>query len=776
MAMRGHHRFCLGFWVLAAMAAPCAAEEGLPPPPHSADLSSRIPLLLELVVNDAPTGRVVPVEAEGGHFLVAADDLRAAELRLDPAMAGPVDTGSLAGVQTTYDQGSQRLLLRVPDAWLPLQRRGRMQAVERIRPESNFGLMFNYDLYASDSDGGTRYASLWNEVRMFGDFGVARNTGLLRIASPGGGRRYTRFDTSWTSVDDETVRTYEAGDLITRTQSWSNPVRLGGVQVSRDFHVRPDIVTYPLPVFSGAASVPSAVDLFINGYRTSTDLLQPGPFTLSNVPYVNGAGEAVVVTTDAQGRQISTAIPFYVANTLLRPGLSDFAVAAGTLRRHYGQRNFAYGATAASGAWRYGLNDWLTVEAQGQAASSLALGGIGGVMRIGNLGVVDASATLSRHDGRTSTQTTIGYQFTGRHFSVTASHIRRDRDFTDLSGYGHADYRLPHRQTQANASVVLGGQWGTIGAGYIESRQRDDRFRLANLSWFKPLWGSSSLYMSATRAFGSGDVTAMAQLIIPLGRRGTALAGVARERDGTVREQVGWNRAVPSDGGIGWNLAGSHGGNEGTRYQAELTWRTDALQVQGGIHGSRGNQTRWGDVSGSVVMMDGGVFASNRIYDSFVLVSTDGISGVPVRYENQDAGKTDRNGHLLVPLATAYYGAKYEIDPLDLPADVATPLVEQRAAVKLGSGRLVRFPVRRIVSATVILHGADGAALAPGTAIRINGATTTYVGWGGAAWIEELQPLNRIDATLDEGRSCTARFPLDPARPGPATLGPLTCR
>lgn len=79
-------------------------------------------------------------------------------------------------------------------------------------------------------------------------------------------------------------------------------------------------MTWPLPAFSGEAAVPTSVDLFINGYRSGSTRLQPGPFTLTNLPYINGAGDAVLVTTDALGRQVSTTLPFYVSSDLLKQG------------------------------------------------------------------------------------------------------------------------------------------------------------------------------------------------------------------------------------------------------------------------------------------------------------------------------------------------------------------------------------------------------------------------------------------------------------------------
>ncbi|MDR4133167.1 fimbrial biogenesis outer membrane usher protein, partial [Bacillus cereus ATCC 10876] len=111
------------------------------------------------------------------------------------------------------------------------------------------------------------------------------------------------------------------------------------------------------------------------------------PFTLTNLPYINGAGDAVLITTDALGRQVSTTLPFYVTSELLKRGLSDGAVTLGSLRRNYGIDNFDYGPAAGSGSYRYGVTDWLTLEGHAEGAEPLALGGAGTVVKLGHFGV-----------------------------------------------------------------------------------------------------------------------------------------------------------------------------------------------------------------------------------------------------------------------------------------------------------------------------------------------------------------------------------------------------
>lgn len=762
----------------AIIASPVPAMAGpLPPPPVATDVPETLRLRLELVINGASTGTVVPVEARDGTWLVDAQDLRNVHVQLDPATTGMVAIDRLPQVQAGYDESTQRLLLTVPGEWLPHQVLGRMGSTARISPESSFGAVLNYDVYASRMENGQSFASLWNEARIFGSFGLLRTTSTYHRPLSGTGKaRFTRFDTGWTYVDEERVRTYEAGDLVTRTLSWATPVRLGGVQVSRDFAVRPDIITYPVPSFSGTASVPTSVELFINGHQASADMLQPGPFTLNGMPYVTGSGEAVIATTDAQGRRVSTSVPFYVASTLLRPGLSDFAFSAGKLRRNYGLANFSYGVMAASGAWRQGVTDWLTVEAQAQAAPSLALAGAGGLVRLGRFGVVDVSATGSREGGKSGIQLAGGYQYSDRRVNLMVRHVRRDPDFTDLSGYGTPQFRPPRRETQANASVVLGQELGTFGASYIETRWRGDAFRFVGLSYTKPLWQQGTLLVSANRDLERRAISAMLQLMLSLGRSGVASAGIERKAASQWRKQISYSRSVPSDGGVGWNTAIAHGGNRGVQYQGDVTWRVPGVQLQAGAYGGAGRDSVWGSARGSLVLMDGGMFAANRINDAFVVVSTEGVPGIPVRQENQRVGVTDKNGRLLIPWVNAYYGAKFEIDPLDLPSDISTPVVEQRAAVKLGSGRLVRFPVRRTVSATLILHDRHGQPLAAGSPVTTDGGLTSYVGWDGLVYLEGVAAADRVTAELPDGERCATTFSLPEGESGSTRIGPLTCQ
>jgi outer membrane usher protein len=118
--------------------------------------------------------------------------------------------------------------------------------------------------------------------------------------------------------------------------------------------------------------------------------------------------------------------------------------------------------------------------------------------------------------------------------------------------------------------------------------------------------------------------------------------------------------------------------------------------------------TWWGEAMGAIVLMDGELFAANKINDAFVVISTDGHPDVPVSYENQPVGKTNNNGYLLVSGVSAYYPASYRIDTLNLPADTRLKETERRIAIRRHSGYLVDFPMEQERVASVILHDARG--------------------------------------------------------------------
>ncbi|MEI2684785.1 fimbrial biogenesis outer membrane usher protein, partial [Erwinia aphidicola] len=154
--------------------------------------------------------------------------------------ASIIDVSAMDQVQAEYDRQRQRILLTVPSEWLPKQSfGGAAHNGPRYPGRSSNGLLFNYDVYASQTtDGGTRM-SAWNELRLFGNAGQFSSNGVYQQQLTGDSGYlqdgYLRYDTWWANQDEERALSWRVGDLITDSLAWSSSVRLGGIQIARDF-------------------------------------------------------------------------------------------------------------------------------------------------------------------------------------------------------------------------------------------------------------------------------------------------------------------------------------------------------------------------------------------------------------------------------------------------------------------------------------------------------------------------------------------------------------
>lgn len=763
--------------VLAVGQAHAQEYSELPDAPHNTGgaTASSFTYYLTLSVNGRTDGQVVPVLYRSGHYVVEAGILKRNYIRLGEQQSGLIDLSELPLVRTEYDSTQQQLKLTVPADWLPTQEVTSDAMFDHVPAVSTPGMLFNYDAYYLRSNDGAQTLNVWLEPRVFSNYGYLTTTGVWRRAFVGDENTdegYLRYDSYWRYSDEASMVSYQLGDFVSNSLTWSNSVRMGGIRISRNFGVRPDLVTYPLLQYSGTAAVPGSVDLFINGYRASSNNLNAGPYTLTNVPYINGSGEASVVTTDALGRQVVTNVPFYVANTLLREGFSDFDVSLGALRNDYGLRSADYSHGASSLIYRYGLNDRLTLSGHSELSDGLALAGVGSDIAVGRWGTLSSAYSLNDRNGQ---RYTLGYSYYSQWFSIAAQHSQRTSSYQDLTSF-KSTVQLSRQSDQITFSTSPFGQGsGTLGIGYFDIRAYDDtRTRLANLSYSRSLWGNSSVNLSLNKTLGSSGYSAQVQMLIPFGTDRTASMLLQRDTDGHYAERFALSQTAPSDGGIGWNLGYSTGSSH--YRQADMTWKTSFATLEGGMYGESGDENYWGDLKGSLVYMDNALFATNKVNDAFIVVSTDGYGDVPVRYENRLVGKTNSQGYMLIPWANAYYPARVEIDTLNLPADADARIVEKKIAVHEGSGALVDFPVKTVRSATVRLVDKDGQPLPVGSlATEVHSGQSSVVGYDGLIFLNNLPRDNTLSVQLPEGGQCRQSFALPERTSASARIGPLTC-
>ncbi|MFJ2991506.1 fimbria/pilus outer membrane usher protein [Pandoraea sp. NPDC087047] len=729
------------------------------------------PYVLEVVINGESTGQIAPFMRRQGRWFIRAGDLRAMGLTSDAlpeSDATEVALDSLHGIRATYDASNQTLALQAGDAWLaPYQLGSPPPAV--VAATVDPGMLINYDGYIQ-RDRFTR-ASVWSEVRGFWSGGTLQQTGLAEHSRWRHG--YRRYDTWWQHDDPSRLTSWIAGDLITGSLSWTRSLRIAGLQWRRNFALRPDLVTFPVPALHGSAVVPSSVDLYLDGVRRMSGRVPPGPFVIQETPGLTGDLQASVVTRDALGREQITTVPLYLDPRLLARGLSSFSVEAGLPRDDYGVRSFSYRHhPVASIAARYGATDTVTVEAQAQAGRRLALTGAGALVALGGAGVVSASTALSAGRG-TGSQWSAGYQYLSRRLSIDAQMIRtagRYRDIASLDGVP-----APRASDRVTVSLPIARGSTASLAWFAQRASRQPATRVLSASLTLPAGSRGMLSMGGFRDFArrrSHGVFAMLSMLLGGGALGSASFN---QQDGQTQAWAGASRTPDYGGGWGWQVLGGHAFSQRT-VQGELQYLGRHGQVSA-LAQQVGHQSGAAlGMSGALVVMDNSVHATRRTYDAFALVSTDAQANVPVLRESVPVGHTDSRGYFLVPDLSGFEAARIGIDPMHLPADLEVTTTERRVAPQARSGVLVHFPVRRYRAALVTLVDTAGKPLPPGTSVRhVQSGIVTVVGYDGEVFIDALGPRNTLESR-DGRQRCRVSFDWTAPPEGRiARVGPLAC-
>ena len=185
-----------------------------------------------------------------------------------------------------------------------------------------------------------------------------------------------------------------------------------------------------------------------------------------------------------------------------------------------------------SASLRYGFSDWLTGEAHVEGGAEIANGGVGGVVAIGTLGTVSASAATSR-----SAEFGYGAQFGATaefrlaKVTVTGRVQRTQGDYHDLAsiidaaaasdqGFTGAGSRPPAAIDQIAVSLPLVFDPSSVSLSFTDVTTFDSRHKsVVGLSYSRKLNKTGALYVSGFKDLESDVFGVSAGLTLPT-RRG----------------------------------------------------------------------------------------------------------------------------------------------------------------------------------------------------------------------------------------------------------------
>lgn len=778
------------------VAHPLCAQASDAFPDDMAEQSDReVTLNLLVILNGRDTGIIAEfrLASATGALSATRQDLADAGITAPQGMGNDIALDAISGLQTVYDEASQTITLTLPTAMLVAQELSARPASQSPESQPGWGLVLNYRATGNFGDDVVRdgfrakalYAGL--DLRAYLPFGVLQTTGAISTHDSVGGAVWRRHDTAFVHVAQEKMVVFTLGDFSSTGVDWTQPVRMAGLQIRRDFSLNQTFITDPLLSYSGVAVLPSGVDVFINNVRAWSGKVDAGPFTLSDVPMVTPQGEAVFVLRDPSGQEHISRVSFFSTQNLLRKGVADYSFQIGRAREDYGEANFAYGEDLmGSASLRYGLTNGLTLNGHLEGNADLLMLGGGLDTTLFNRAEISVSGAYSESDAGRGRLLDIAINTKVAGIDLRASQRHSFGHFEDLAAHlslehvaqveGVPRFAATQSELAVSLSMPLKAISGYAGLSYIHSVRAGDTASILSASYAQSLGKSSTaLRINAFRDLSDtnsmGISVGLSVALGPAASGGIQVtqtpAGVetqvsASQQAGYDRGDTGYRLALyRQDGGFNSSLSLTH---QGRYSRSDLTLKSKAGAVALGA-----------TTTGALVLAGGAVFLSNPIKDGFAVVDV-GVPGIAVSLNNRPATVTGRQGRALVPALRSYQTNRISIDPLTLPANVTISATAMDVVPRRGSGVAVSFGGSTDTSALVVLRDTAGAFLLAGTEISLDGSATTFaMGYDGEVWMEGLKDQNRIFAVTASGK-CTADFDFVPDASKQVYIEDVVCK
>lgn len=710
--------------------------------------------LLDLQINQAPGDTVLVV-------LVGED------VYVDPQALAKAGLEGLAGDRRTFD-GQEMVSLRSlapgvafkvdPEALsLTVTADPALFASSRVdvrasgRPQelifrSDLGAFLNYSVEAASGAGLGAFTELGATYRTF-----LFSTGLDR--APGTGHT-VRTLTRLTYDQPDSLRRWTFGEATAATGILGGGALLAGIGVNKEFSLDPYRTHLPLPQLTGTATTPSRLDVYVNGQFVRSEEVPTGVFQLQNLPVPTGAASVRYVLRDAYGRTQEFDSRFYLGSALLRRGETDYAYNLGFTRLDAGTRSFSFDPHPLLLArQRLGLTSHFTAGGRVEVGPTLVSGGPSVALGL-PLGELQANLAASLAEGHAGSAAQLSYSLQLRRFGAGAS-VQLQSRFYARAGQLPSDDRQV-ASVDLFASQALTSQLTLYGAYRHDTWRDSGAADTVEVRAGYSLGTFGALLLGAARSAtpgGTPDYSGNVSIAFNLGERATGQLSAERQ-SGQSHLAADLQQPLPTGTGLGYRLHGDdQGGSEALMFQSQYG------RYEGDYLNEAGSEQAQAFASGSLVLAGGSLFAARPIEQGYAVLRVPGVPNVRALLNNQEVGRTDRNGEVLVPNLLPYYGNRLAIVPGDIPLDYEIPALEQVVATANRGAAVVTFHAVRIVALTGSVVLREGLFQLPPSYGQLDvrtpeGIQSSPLGKDGEFYLENLPPGDYPAHVRSEGGDC----------------------
>ena len=559
--------------------------------------------------------------------------------------------------------------------------------------------------------------------------------------------KFVRQFTNFTVDDSVNLRRYILGDFVTFSGMLGSGGTIGGLSVSKNFSIDPYFVKYPGLNIAGELQTPSKLEFYVNDRLIDKEHLHSGGFEFLGTPGITGSGEARLVETDAYGQERITTIPFYISTNLLKPGLHDYSYNVGFERASIGQENFDYKDPVFSGFHRYGFSDDFTGGLRIGINEETVNLSPDAAFLLGTGGEIDTSVAFSLENGDPGFGAILRYLYKRRSMSGSLALSGFSRDYANV--FLSASEDKPLFQGFVGLGLNL-DEYGSISANYSYSDFYETAdTRRAFVNYYKSLYNKCSLYVTVSRIDSEEvEYDFFVGLNFILGRNTSGnISYHMQDNEATATATIQQN--PPLGTGFGYRLLAR------ARDYDQNDRKVDGnglFQYRGpyGIYSA--GYSKYGDdniynlnTSGSVALIDNSLHFARPILDSFALVDVGDSEGVRVFFSNQEVGRTNSKGEVLVPDVISYYDNKFSIAENDIPVNYKIAELEKSLGTRFKSGAIVKFDIMKLQGFVGYLSFMEKGKKIPaeyaGLEIKVGDRMVeTVVGKEGEVYLENISP------------------------------------
>ncbi|WP_407324331.1 fimbria/pilus outer membrane usher protein [Acinetobacter pittii] len=761
-----------------------------------------IQLFLNISINSNASEDLVAVkQSKDGKLYIRSSALRTLRIKIDEHIPDNqwVCINDLNGIQFKYLENEQSLNLKVPLNMLTgysVDLSGQqITSPHLLKMKPLNAAILNYSLYQTMTNDENVFSGTAEGIfnSAIGNFssGVLYNGSNENSYSH---EKWVRLESKWQYVDPEKIRIYTLGDFISNSPDWGSSVRLAGFQWSSAYSQRGDIVTSALPQFSGSAALPSTLDLYVNQQKIYSGLVPSGPFDIKQLPFISG-NEVTLVTTDATGQQSITKKPYYFSSKILAKGINEFSVDVGVPRYNYGLYSNDYDdATFASGAFRYGYSNSLTLSGGAEASTDgLSNLGTGFAKNLFGFGVMNADIAASQYKDENGYSALLGLEGRiSKNISFNTSYRKVFDNYFDLARVSQVRY-LKDNQINAETQNYLNysaladeifragvnynfyAGYG-VYLGYNQIKYSDNSYKLLSTNLSGSLDKNWGFYASAYKDYENHkDYGVYFALRYTPSSKVNAITSVSSDSGSLRYRQEIFGLSEPQIGSFGWGgyVERDEDANENNA-SVYASYRARAAYLTGRYNRFGDNDQVAVSATGSLVAAAGRIFAANEIGDGYAVVTNAGPQSQIIN-GGVNLGETDKSGRFLIPSLMPYQVNHIYLDPSYLPLNWNVKSTDQKTVVGYRQGTLVDFGAHQVISGLVKLVDQNNSPLMPGYTVRINGQQDGMVGYDGEVFIPNLLKQNKLEVDLLDHGSCQVVFTYNSNQYSTKKLGPYVC-